>query len=460
MGKTTAEVMPPLTWEEYLGALPDSIAFSGLAFIGNFIVMVFYVGDILMGGRLVLVGLLAVIDRLRKPHRQASPGFNPRVAVLIPAYNEEKVIVRTIRSVLNSDYKNLHVIVIDDGSNDRTAEVAREAYAAEIAAGQVMVLSKPNGGKAAALNYALDRLEEEVYVGIDADTVIAADAISKLIPHFEDPTIGAVAGNAKVGNRVNLWTRWQALEYITSQNFERRALDLFHVVTVVPGAIGAWRTAPVKAAGGYPLNTVAEDADLTMNLLEQGYRVDYEDRSLAFTEAPINAKGLMRQRFRWSFGTLQAVWKHRAAFVRNKAMGLFALPNILIFQMFLPLVSPFIDVMFLYGIANYFIDRHYHPLSVSAASLDKLLVFFLGFLIIDFVTSSVAFSLERRHPANKGDGWLLFHIWLQRFAYRQIFSVVLFKTVVRAIDGKPFNWDKIQRTAKMSKRTEALTEMP
>jgi cellulose synthase/poly-beta-1,6-N-acetylglucosamine synthase-like glycosyltransferase len=320
------------------------------------------------------------------------------------------------------------------------------------------VLSKPNGGKAAALNYALDRLTEEIYVGIDADTVIATDAISKLIPHFEDRRIGAMAGNAKVGNRVNLWTRWQALEYITSQNFERRALDVFHVVTVVPGAIGAWRTAPVKAAGGYPINTVAEDADLTMNLLEQGFRVDYEDRSLAFTEAPIDAKGLMRQRFRWSFGTLQAVWKHRAAFIRNKAMGLFALPNILVFQMFLPLVSPFIDVMFLYGVGNYFIDRHYHPDSVSSASLDKLLVFFLGFLVIDFITSSVAFSLERRHPANKGDGWLLFHIWLQRFAYRQVFSIVLFKTLLRAIDGRPFNWDKIERTAQMSKHTEALTE--
>jgi cellulose synthase/poly-beta-1,6-N-acetylglucosamine synthase-like glycosyltransferase/peptidoglycan/xylan/chitin deacetylase (PgdA/CDA1 family)/spore germination protein YaaH len=458
MGKTTAEVMPKLTFAQHLRALPDSVAFSGVQIIGRFIVYVFFVGDLLMGARLLFIGILAVIDRLRKPHAKASPGFNPRVAVLIPAYNEETVIVRTIRSVLNSDYKNLHVIVIDDGSSDRTVEVATQAYAGEIAAGRVQVLTKPNGGKAAALNYALDRLTEDIYVGIDADTVIATDAISKLIPHFEDPRIGAMAGNAKVGNRVNLWTRWQALEYITSQNFERRALDLFHVVTVVPGAIGAWRTAPVKAAGGYPINTVAEDADLTMNLLEQGFRVDYEDRSLAFTEAPIDAKGLMRQRFRWSFGTLQAVWKHRAAFIRNQAMGLFALPNIIVFQMFLPLVSPFIDVMFLYGIVNYLIDRHYHPEAASSASFDKLLVFFLGFLIIDFVTSSVAFSLERRHPANKGDGWLLFHIWLQRFAYRQVFSIVLFKTLKRAIDGKPFNWDKIQRTAKMSKATEAITE--
>ncbi len=458
MGKTTAEVMPKLTFRQFLRALPDSVAFSGVQIVGRFIVYVFFIGDVLMGARLLFIGILAVIDRLRRPHGKATPGFNPRVAVLIPAYNEETVIVRTIRSVLNSDYKNLHVIVIDDGSSDRTAEVATEAYAAEIAAGRVQVLLKANGGKAAALNYALDRLSEEIYVGIDADTVIATDAISKLIPHFEDARIGAMAGNAKVGNRVNLWTRWQALEYITSQNFERRALDLFHVVTVVPGAIGAWRTAPVKAAGGYPINTVAEDADLTMNLLEQGFRVDYEDRSLAFTEAPIDAKGLMRQRFRWSFGTLQAIWKHRAAFIRNKAMGLFALPNILVFQMFLPLVSPFIDVMFLYGIANYLLDRHYHPEAASAASFDKLLVFFLGFLIIDFVTSTVAFCLERRHPANKGDGWLLFHIWLQRFAYRQVFSIVLFKTLKRAIDGKPFNWDKIERTAKMSKATEAITE--
>jgi cellulose synthase/poly-beta-1,6-N-acetylglucosamine synthase-like glycosyltransferase/spore germination protein YaaH/peptidoglycan/xylan/chitin deacetylase (PgdA/CDA1 family) len=458
MGKTTAEVMPPLTFWQRVRALPDSIAFSAVDIIGNFIVMIFFVGDVLMSARLILVGLFAVIDRFRKPYHAASPGYNPRVAVLVPAYNEETVIVRTIRSVLNSDYKNLHVIVIDDGSTDNTAEVARKAYAAEIAAGRVQVLTKPNAGKAAALNYALDRLNEEVYVGIDADTVIAADAISKLIPHFEDPTIGAMAGNAKVGNRVNLWTRWQALEYITSQNFERRALDLFHVVTVVPGAIGAWRTAPVKAAGGYPLNTVAEDADLTMNLLEQGLKVDYEDRSLAFTEAPVNAKGLMRQRFRWSFGTLQAVWKHRAAFVRNKAMGLFALPNILIFQMLLPLVSPFIDLMFLAGVVNFFVDRYYHPESASVANLEKLVVYFLGFLVIDFITSSAAFSLERRHPANKGDGWLLFHIWLQRFAYRQVFSIVLFKTLKRAIDGKPFNWDKLERTAQMSKETEELTE--
>jgi peptidoglycan-N-acetylglucosamine deacetylase len=458
MGSTRAEVMPALTPKERWSARVDSIAFFGFAFIWRLIVGVFFLGDILMSARLILVGIFALIDRLRRRRLpQSARNFTPPVAILIPAYNEEKVIVRTIRSALNSDYPNLRVIVIDDGSRDRTYEVARAAYPAEIAAGRLTVLHQSNAGKAEALNFAVSDLHEEFYVGIDADTVIARDAISNLVCHFADPSVGAVAGNAKVGNRINLWTRWQALEYITSQNFERRALDLFDVVTVVPGAIGAWRTEAVRHGGGYPVNTVAEDADLTMSLLEQGYKVIYEDRALAFTEAPATVRGLMRQRFRWSFGTLQAVYKHHKAFLKNQAMGFFALPNIVIFQILLPLVSPFIDLMFAFGVLQYLVNRHFHPETTSAANFEKLLTYFLAFLMIDFITSALAFSLEPRHPGNKGDGWLLFHIWLQRFAYRQLFSLVLFKTVKRAIDGRPFNWDKLERTAKMSRQVEEVT---
>ena len=459
LGKTRAEVMLPLTPHQRWQAWADSLTFFFVGFFQNFVVDLFFIGDILMSARLIIIGICAIIDRFRKRKNYATPDYAPRVAVLIPAYNEEKVIVRTIRSVMMSNYKNIRIIVIDDGSTDRTYEVAKAAYPKEIASGRLTVLTKPNAGKAEALNFALKHFDEEIYVGIDADTVIAHDAIGRLVPLFANPKIGAVAGNAKVGNRVNLWTRWQALEYITSQNFERRALDLFDVVPVVPGAIGAWRTAPVKASGGYHSNTVAEDADLTMSLLEQGYSVIYEDQALAFTEAPVNADGLIRQRFRWSFGILQAVWKHRGAITRNRAMGLFALPNIVIFQILLPLVSPLIDLMFLAGIIHYFIDKHFHPVAASPASFYKLLAFFMVFLVIDFIASALAFMLERKHPASKGDGWLLFHIWIQRFTYRQLFSVVLFKTVKRAIDGKPFNWDKLDRTARMSKETEKLTEM-
>jgi len=458
IGQTRDEVMPPLNKQQRYYAAVDSLAFFFLGFFNHLVIFVFFVGDVLMSARLIIIGLCATIERFRRRKDFATADYQPQVAVLIPAFNEAKVIARTIRSVLMSNYKNLRIIVIDDGSTDDTYKIATEVYAKEIAEGRVTVLTKANGGKAEALNFALEQTTEDIYVGIDADGVIAHDAITRLVPHFANAHIGAVAGNAKVGNRVNLWTRWQALEYITSQNFERRALDLFDVVMVVPGAIGAWRTAAVKAGGGYHPDTVAEDADLTMNLLEQGYAVIYEDQALAFTEAPMNANELARQRFRWSFGILQAVFKHRGAILRRRAMGLFALPNILIFQIMLPLVSPLIDLAFVAGILRYIIDKHFHPDTTSTADLYKLLTFFGAFLLIDFAASSLAFLLERKHPASKGDAWLLVHIWAQRFTYRQLFSWVLLRTMKRAIDGKPFNWDKLERSATMSKATERLTE--
>jgi cellulose synthase/poly-beta-1,6-N-acetylglucosamine synthase-like glycosyltransferase/peptidoglycan/xylan/chitin deacetylase (PgdA/CDA1 family)/spore germination protein YaaH len=456
IGKTRADVMAPIGANERWAASFTLIGFWLFDAGIKGITWIFFLGDLLMTGRLLFVGAFAIFDRFRQPHygTPAEIGsYKPSVAVLVPAYNEEKVIVRTVHAVLSSDYPNLRVIVIDDGSSDKTLQVAHAAFAAHEVTGRVVILTKPNAGKADALNFGLQYLaDEEIFVGIDADTVIAREAITRLVPHFLNPKVGAVAGNAKVGNRMNLWTRWQALEYITSQNFERRALNTLGAVSVVPGAIGAWRTSAVREAGGYHTDTVAEDADLTMALLRRGYRVEYEDLALAYTEAPVNANGLMRQRFRWSFGILQAVWKHRSVFARKGALGWVALPNIAIFQILLPLVSPFIDIMFVVGAAWYFIQKWFHPDSTDPASFQRLLVFFAAFLIIDFITSAIAFALERRQPGAREDFWLLSQVWLQRFAYRQLFSVVLFRTVKRAVGGQPFAWDKLERTAAMSYR--------
>ncbi len=451
MGKTIADVMPSLPPNEFWSARLNWIGFWLAGAIMTVITVTFFLGDILMTGRLVSVGVLAIYDRFRS-HVYGTPeqikAFRPLVAVLIPAYNEEKVIERTIQGALDLDYPNLRVVVIDDGSKDRTLEIARRTFAAEEASGRVLILTKPNGGKAEALNYGLEHIADaEFFVGIDADTIIAPDAVMRMVPHFLNPKVGAVAGNAKVGNRVNLWTRWQALEYITSQNFERRALNTLGAVSVVPGAIGAWRTSAVREVGGYHIDTVAEDADLTMALLRDGYRVEYEDQALAFTEAPTNANALMRQRFRWSFGILQAVFKHRDVVAREGALGWVALPNILIFQILLPLVSPFIDLMFIAGTIWYFVQKYFHPESNDPASFQRLLIFFVAFLVIDFIASTIAFLLERRHPEAREDAWLLSQVWLQRFAYRQLFSLVLFKTLKRAIQGRPFAWDKLERTA-------------
>jgi peptidoglycan-N-acetylglucosamine deacetylase len=451
LGKARADVMAPLPTGELWAARLDRLVFwlSDIGIVA--ITWIFLLGDLLMTGRLLFIGAAAVYDRLRekifgRPAEVAS--YKPPVAVLIPAYNEEKVIERTVRAALNSNYRNLRVIVIDDGSKDRTLEVARRAFAGEAAAGRVLILGKLNSGKAEALNYGIEHIgDAEIFVGIDADTIIAPDAISRLVPHFINAEVGAIAGNAKVGNRVNLWTRWQALEYITSQNFERRALDVLGAVSVVPGAIGAWRVSAVREAGGFHTDTVAEDADLTMALLRRGYRVEYEDMALAYTEAPTNANGLMRQRFRWSFGILQAVYKHRSVVARKGVLGWIALPNIVIFQILLPLVSPLIDIMFAFGTIWYLVQKHFHPDSTDPASFHKLVAFFFAFLVIDFLASAIAFALERRRPDGKEDGWLLSQVWLQRFAYRQLFSIVLFKTLKRALEGRKFAWDKLERTA-------------
>lgn len=454
LGRTRAEVMPPIPSDQRWIARLNLFGFALFPLAFNAMTWIFFVGDVLMTGRLLFIGAFAIFDRLW-PRRYGTPGdaahFLPPVAVLVPAYNEEKVIVRTIRSALTSDYANLRVIVIDDGSSDGTLEAARSAFALEAASGRVLILTKPNSGKADALNFGLEHLRgEEIFVGIDADTVIARDAISRLIPHFLNPKVGAVAGNAKVGNRINLWTRWQALEYITSQNFERRALNTMGAVSVVPGAIGAWRVAAVREAGGFHTDTVAEDADLTMALLQLGYRVEYEDLALAYTEAPVNASGLMRQRFRWSFGILQSVWKHRGTFAREGVLGWIALPNIAIFQVLLPLVSPLIDIMFVVGTIWYSIQKFFHPESTDTGSFQRLIVFFVAFLVIDFLASAIAFALERRQPEAPEDPWLLSQVWLQRFAYRQLFSLVLLKTLKRAAEGRRFAWDKLERTAAMS----------
>jgi len=456
LGKTKADVMPPLPTNELWAARLNWISFWLFSATLTGIAVIFFLGDILMTGRLISVGVLAIYDRLRS-HVYGTPAeiaaYQPKVAVLIPAYNEEKVIERTVQGALDSDYPNLRVIVIDDGSKDHTLEVVRRAFAPEEAAGKVVILTKANGGKAEALNFGLAHIgDAELFVGIDADTIIAPDAITRMVPHFLNPKVGAIAGNAKVGNRVNLWTRWQALEYITSQNFERRALNTLGAVSVVPGAIGAWRVSAVSEAGGFHTDTVAEDADLTMALLRNGYRVKYEDRALAFTEAPKNANALMRQRFRWSFGILQAVFKHRDVVARKGVLGWVALPNILIFQILLPLVSPFIDLMFAVGTIWYFVQKHYHPESTDPASFQRLLIFFVAFLVIDFIASAIAFALERRQPEAREDGWLLTQVWLQRFAYRQVFSIVLFRTLKRAITGRSFAWDKLDRTAKVKYR--------
>jgi len=441
INKTRGEVMAPLTTKEWLQARADGFIFGLYHWFTIGIGYIFILGIVLVSGRALVVGILALVEKLRPDHDQ-SPDPLPGVTVLIPAHNEESVIVQTITSVLAADYPAMRVIVVNDGSTDATGELLDANFAGEP---RVQIIHQVNRGKAAALNNAMAHAQTDIVVTIDADTEIEPDAIRQLVRHFSDPKIGAVAGNVKVGNRSRWLTRWQALEYITSQNMEKRAFDLLNCITVVPGALGAWRKQAIEAAGGITADTVAEDADLTVAIRRLGWRISYEERAIAWTEAPETPSVLIRQRFRWTFGTLQSFWKHSSTLFRARygTLGWIALPNIFVFQLVLPLVSPIIDLMFLGSIALWgLMQLHLSwipQMAFVTANLQRSVLFFLGFLLIDVLTCVVAFALERDE-----DWTLLIPVLLQRFYYRQLMYVVLFRSVKEAVSGRPVGWRGVE----------------
>jgi cellulose synthase/poly-beta-1,6-N-acetylglucosamine synthase-like glycosyltransferase len=264
---------------------------------------------------------------------------------------------------------------------------------------------------------------------------------------FADPEIGAVAGNAKVGNRINTITRWQALEYITAQNLERRALAALDCITVVPGAVGAWRRSALDALGGYPAQTLAEDQDLTLALQKIGLRVVYDPRAIAWTEAPETMRGLARQRFRWAYGTLQCLWKHRDAFGRPRfgTLGLVALPQAWLFQIIFGLISPLVDLALLWQIGVSILDYMQHKQQADTSNLVITASYYALFTLVDFASAALAFALEKK------ENWRLLG-WLlpQRFGYRQVMYYVVVKSVLAAIRGPAVSWGKLDRKASVT----------
>ncbi|HVB85187.1 MAG TPA: glycosyltransferase, partial [Candidatus Dormibacteraeota bacterium] len=349
LGETRAQVMPPLSHKELLMVRLDAAIFGVFRWLRRSIAFIFIAGIILASGRALIIGLLALIEKFR-PAPEGHPDYKPAVTVLIPAYNEEAVIVDTVSAALASDYPKLEILVVDDGSKDRTAELVRQEFGADR---RVRLLEQSNGGKPSALNHGLSEASGEIIISIDADTIVDPQAIPRLVRHFANPQVGAVAGNVKVMNRNRWITRWQALEYITSQNLEKRAFDLLNCIPVVPGAVGAWRTDVLRDHGGFSGETVAEDTDLTLTIRREGWKILYDEDAIGHTEVPETIDALIRQRFRWTFGTLQAVWKHRdtAGNPKYGTLGWIAIPNIVLFQILLPLISPVIDLLFILSIA-------------------------------------------------------------------------------------------------------------
>jgi len=442
-GLSQDQVMPKIKGYDLAAVRADVFAFTTISVMLVAVNWSFFFAIALGILRSVTLTVLALLPAKRKaPMPDAT--FRPKVTVIIPCFNEEKVIASSILRILESSYPYLDVIVADDGSKDRTSAIVAEKYGTNP---RVRLMTMVNGGKAAALNKALKEAAGEIIVALDADTQFEKETISRLVRWFIDPKIGAVAGNAKVGNRVNIVTRWQSVEYTTAQNIERKALTRFDAIMVVPGAVGAWRKAALDSVGGYPEDTLAEDQDLTIAIQRKKWKVAYDEDAVAWTEAPESFGALSKQRFRWSYGTLQCLWKHRKITRRGKPGGLafIGIPQAWLFQILFACISPAIDLALVISLVGTITRVAQHGWAQTQTDVLRMTLYWACFSLIDLICGWLAYRTDvrdKRFPALLLLG--------QRFVYRQLMYSVVIRAVAAAVRGVGTSWGKLERTGSVS----------
>jgi cellulose synthase/poly-beta-1,6-N-acetylglucosamine synthase-like glycosyltransferase/peptidoglycan/xylan/chitin deacetylase (PgdA/CDA1 family)/spore germination protein YaaH len=439
-GLAHAQVMPEVQGADLVAVRIDVGIFTTLAWLNRILAALFTLAIALGLARAISLTWLAA--RGKPAEAPPIPKRGKLISVLIPAWNEAKVIEASVRRVLASAQARLEVIVIDDGSTDGTSAIVSAAFAQEP---RVQLLTLANGGKAAALNRGIALAKGDIIVALDADTQFEPLTIARLARWFADPKVGAVAGYAKVGNKVNLVTRWQAVEYVTAQNLERRALAHLDAIMVVPGAVGAWRRQALADVGGFPVDTLAEDQDLTIAVQRAGWRIANDVEAVAWTEAPQSFGALAKQRFRWAFGTLQCLWKHRRALREGRPRGLarIGMPQAWTFQMLFSLISPMIDLALLFSIVMTWGRVSQHGWAQTHSDLGKMAFFWALFVTVDLICGWIAFRMDKREE--RFPGLLLV---AQRFVYRQLMYWVVMKAVSAAIRGRWVGWGKLERTGR------------
>ncbi|WP_292010685.1 polysaccharide deacetylase family protein [Chryseobacterium sp.] len=430
--KNKSELMPgvPKTKAYYVMQLNLVLA-TVIYAISHFMVALFALFIVLGIIRLILMAYWAVKERKKEKKLDRLPELEsyPKVSIIVPAYNEEVNIVSSLHNLLKQSYPNYNIIMVDDGSKDSTYEKVQAEFSHHP---ELKIFTKSNGGKASALNFGIANTDAEYVVCIDADTKLQHNAVEYLIARFlnADPEekVAAVAGNVKVGNKVNWLTRWQSIEYTTSQNFDRLAYAHINAITVIPGAIGAFKRSVIDKVGGYSSDTLAEDCDLTVKILKEGYTVANENRAVAITEVPETVNQFLKQRFRWTYGIMQMFWKQKQTFLNPeyKGLGLWAMPNILLFQYIIPFFSPFADIIMFFGILS--------------GNGEKILSYYLIFLLVDASLALVAFIMQREKLTD------LLYIIPQRFGYRWLMYIVLFRSLRKALKGEMQSWGFLKRT--------------
>ena len=388
----------------------------------DLLIAMIVVGVLFRWGLLLAAAAYDVWHRRHHPLPQSLESW-PKASVLIPAFNEARVIEGTVRSVLSSDYPDFEVIVADDGSTDNTGDVVKKMGEPRVR----LLRLDPNGGKAAALNAALQSATGQVVVTVDADTVIRSDTLRLLIAPIDLDGHGpaAVSSNLKVGNRHRWLTIWQSLEYVTGLNIDRRAQAALGCITTVPGAASAFSRSALIEIGGYSSDTVTEDTDLTLALLRRGHAVVFQPCAWTFTESPDTFKALLAQRTRWLFGYLQCIYKHKGAFFAPSTLGWFGMPNLLFVHLLVYLLFP---------ISTFYLARIPHWMSWSS-----FFVLVGAFFVVDLTTSLFAYFV------NGDDKSELLHAPAQRFCWPFFLWLVFARVCWASLRVSSVPWKKLQR---------------
>jgi peptidoglycan-N-acetylglucosamine deacetylase len=434
LGKTAEEIMP--TVHNNYASINNAVAFSIFGVkktVAVLFIIAFFLGLI----RIFSVLTLALLQRKKSQKENAfilSNTKQPAVSIIVPAYNEQVTIEKTIKNLLLQQYPNFNIIFVDDGSKDDTYAIVKEKFATNK---KVEIHTKENGGKATALNFGINLSENDFVVCIDADTVLLPNAIEEMMRFFVSENVGVVAGNVKVGNQKNLLTKWQAIEYITAQNIDRRAFDYVNGIAIVPGAIGAFRKEAILKAGSFTSDTLAEDCDITIRINKCGYIIRNCNTAIAMTEAPETIQPLLKQRIRWSYGVMQSFWKNKHACFnpKYKGLGLLGLPNILLFQIILPLLSPIADLLFIFSLFWQ---------SSQIKGNDHLIISYLLLLLVDLIFSAIAFYFEKESFKK------LWYVIPQRIFYKPLMYIVIIRATAKALKGETQLWGTLKRTGNVS----------
>lgn len=376
--------------------------------------------------------VLALISNARQRKRQWDDAADtdwPFVSVILPVFNEELVVAKTLDALRASDYPRLEVIAINDGSTDSTLDVLTE-YAASWP--ELRVIDQPNGGKSSASNHGIAVARGDVIVTLDGDTLFEPQTIKMFARHFMAPRngkqVGAVAGHVKVGNRRNIVTAWQSLEYLSGICVTRMAEGLMGAISIVPGACAAWRREALVKAGGYSHDTLAEDADLTLSLQRLGYSIVQENEAVAWTEAPLTIRGLFKQRLRWTYGNFQTLYKHRKMLFNPRfgALGMLTMPyaliSVLVPLLFMPLT---VAVAFI---------------SLSRGEWQAIAIFSAFVAATHLLISIVAVVMVRENPLH------LLMVPIYRLIYEPLRAYVVFGSALRALRGSAVGWYRPERT--------------